>query len=83
MYGNHYSYDQLETGYSPIRTSSEIVYCQTIARTRKIKRKCSSFFVDEGHLFRKCFNQVPLKCTPIDEMTQVIREIHAGDCDEH
>lgn len=51
--------------------------------TMKVKNKSSRFFVEDGFLFRRWFNQPPLRCIAGDGAARVIKEVHSGDCDEH
>lgn len=46
----------------------------------KIQRKSLRFFVDDGILFRRGFNQVPLRYIASDEVAKVLQEVHVGDC---
>lgn len=43
----------------------------------KIQKKSFRFFVDEGNMFRRGFNQTPLRCLA-GEITSVLREVHLG-----
>lgn len=49
----------------------------------KIQKKSSKFFVKEGELFKRGFGRSPLKCIVGEQITMVLREVHAGECDEH
>lgn len=48
----------------------------------KIKRKSSRFFLEEGLRLRD-FNQATLKCITGNEVTRVLKEVHARDDGEH
>lgn len=50
---------------------------------KKIKRKSERFFVQEFQMFRRGFNQAPLKCLVGVEVASVLKEFHVGECGEH
>lgn len=37
----------------------------------------------DGLLFRRGFNQEPLRCIAGDGVARVFKEVHLGDCDKH
>lgn len=49
----------------------------------KIKRKLRHSVFEEGLLFRRGFNQTPLRCMATDEVTRVYKKVNSDDCDEH
>lgn len=49
----------------------------------KIQKKSLRFFVKYGLLFRKWFNQAPLRCIEGDKVDRVLQEVHVGKCGEH
>lgn len=49
----------------------------------KVQRKSTRFFIEDGLLFRKGINQASLRCITGDEIANILREVHSGDCGEH
>lgn len=43
----------------------------------KVRKKSSRFFVDEGILLRRGFNQAPLKCVAGEEIATIFQEVHS------
>lgn len=49
----------------------------------KMKRESSKFFVQEDRLFRRDFNQAPMICLSVDEVSRALKEVLAEVCYEH
>lgn len=49
----------------------------------KMKRKSFEFFVEEGVLFSRGFNQTHLRCLAGCEVARVLKEVHLRICGQH
>lgn len=50
---------------------------------RNIKKRSSKFFVVEGLLFMRGFNQAPLRYIAGNDVTRVLKEVYFEDYGEH
>ena len=49
----------------------------------KLKRLVVRYFLREGILFKKGYDGDPLRCLGPEETREMIKEIHAGECEKH
>ena len=49
----------------------------------KLKRLAVRYFLHEGFLLKKGYDGDPLQCLGPDEAGKIIKEVHAGECEEH
>ena len=49
----------------------------------RLKKLDTRYFVEGGILFRKGFNEEPLRCLGTPEAQSVMQEVHAGECGDH
>ena len=49
----------------------------------RLKRMATRYFVEGGILFRKGFNEEPLRCLGTPEAQSVMQEVHVGECGYH
>ena len=49
----------------------------------KLKRLVVRYFLREGILFKKWYDGDPLRCLGLEEVREMIKEVHTGECGEH
>ena len=49
----------------------------------KLKRLAVCYFLHEGVLFKKGYDEDQLRCLGPKEMEEMIKEVHIGECKEH
>lgn len=59
-----------------------ITHTSSISGAMKVKRKSQRFLFKEGQLFRRGFNQAPLKYLASNEATKSLKEVHVEVCYE-
>ena len=49
----------------------------------KLKKLVTRYFLHEGILFKKRYNGDPLWYLGLEEASEMLKEMHAGECEEH
>ena len=49
----------------------------------KLKKLVTSYFLHEGILFKKGYDEDPLQCLRSEKAKEILKEVHFGECGEH
>ena len=49
----------------------------------KLRKLVTRYFLHEGILFKKRYNGDPLWYLGLEEASEMLKEMHAGECEEH
>ena len=62
---------------------TEGILSQKHSERYKLKRLTTCYFLHNGILFKKGYDGDPLRCLGSEEASEMIKEVHAGECGEH
>ena len=49
----------------------------------KLKRLATGYFLHNTVLFKKGYDEDPLRCLGLEKAKEMIKEVHSGECGEH
>ena len=51
--------------------------------THQLKKLVVRYFLQNGILFKRGYNEDPLRCLGPREVREIVKEVHSGDCGSH
>ena len=62
---------------------TEDIMPQKHSERYKLKRLATRYFLHDAILFKKGYDEDPLRCLGLEKAKDMIKEVHSGECGDH